>query len=53
LGFHRRRSHKQQSVSRSEIPLAIYCLEQAFEKIIEEERAQSSGNGSVEEEVVM
>ena len=41
-----------QSFSRNEIPLAIYCLERAFEKIIEEETAQS-GNGSVEEEVVM
>jgi hypothetical protein len=43
-----------QSFSRNEIPLAIYCLEQAFEKIIGEEQAQN-GNGSngVEEEVVM
>jgi hypothetical protein len=40
-----------QSFSRNEIPLAIYCLEQAFEKIIEEETA-ANGNGS-EEEVVM
>jgi len=43
-----------QSFSRNEIPLALYCLEQAFEKIIGEEQAQN-GNGSngVEEEVVM
>ncbi|MBL7224411.1 MAG: hypothetical protein ISS72_11205 [Candidatus Brocadiae bacterium] len=40
-----------QSFSRNEIPLAIYCLERAFAKIIEEETAQN-GNG-VEEEVVM
>ncbi|MFC1805617.1 hypothetical protein ACFL09_01385 [Planctomycetota bacterium] len=43
-----------QSFSRNEIPLAIYCLERAFEKIIEEETAQAGSNGnSVEEEVVM
>ena len=43
-----------QSFSRNEIPLAIYCLERAFEKIIEEETAQNGSNGSgVEEEVVM
>jgi hypothetical protein len=41
-----------QSFSRNEIPLAVYCLEKAFEKIVEEETAQS-GNGNVEEEVVM
>ncbi|MFC1805733.1 hypothetical protein ACFL09_01980 [Planctomycetota bacterium] len=42
-----------QSFSRNEIPLAIYCLERAFAKIIEEETAQAGSNGSVEEEVVM
>ncbi|MFC1805663.1 hypothetical protein ACFL09_01615 [Planctomycetota bacterium] len=42
-----------QSFSRNEIPLAIYCLEKAFEKIIEEETAQSGNGNSVEEEVVM
>jgi len=43
-----------QSFSRNEIPLAIYCLERAFEKIIEEETAQAGSNGNdVKEEVVM
>ena len=43
-----------QSFSRNEIPLAIYCLEQAFAKIIEEETAQAGNNGNgVEEEAVM
>jgi hypothetical protein len=41
-----------QSFSRNEIPLAIYCLEQAFGKIIEEETAQN-GSDRAEEEVVM
>jgi hypothetical protein len=41
-----------QSFSRNEIPLAIYCLRKAFEKIIEKETAQGSSNGSVEEEAV-
>jgi len=36
------------SFSRNEIPLAIYCLEQAFEAIIEEEKAGNS-NGATEE----
>ena len=36
-----------QSFARNEIPLAIYCLEKAFEKIIEEETAQN-GSRSVE-----
>ena len=40
------------SFSRNEIPLAIYCLQKAFEKIIETQSEQSD-NGSVEEEVVM
>ena len=39
------------SFSRNEIPLAIYCLEQAFEGIIELEKAGSDGSG-VEEETV-
>jgi hypothetical protein len=42
-----------QSFSRNETPLAIYCLEKAFEKIIEEETAQAGSNGRIEEEVVM
>ena len=41
------------SFSRNEIPLAIYCLEEAFKAIIEEEKAEN-GNGSngAAEEVV-
>ena len=42
-----------QSFSRNEIPLAIYCLAQAFEKIIGEETAQNASNNGIEEEVVM
>ena len=38
------------SFSRNEIPLAIFCLENAFQKIIEEQNANSS---SIEEETVM
>jgi hypothetical protein len=41
-----------QSLGRNEIPLAIYCLEKAFDKIIQEETAESGSNG-VEEEVIM
>ncbi len=42
-----------QSLSRNEIPLAVYCLSRAFGAIIEEEKAEN-GNGSngVAEEVV-
>jgi len=42
------------SFSRNEIPLAIYCLTQAFEAIIEEEKGDGNGNGSngAAEEVV-
>ena len=40
-----------QSFSRSEIPLAIYCLEKAFEAIVEEEKGDSNGNGVTEEVV--
>ena len=41
------------SFSRNEIPLAVYCLEKAFEAIIEEEKGDN-GNGSngAAEEVV-
>ena len=38
------------SFSRNEIPLAVYCLEKAFEAIIEEEKAEN-GNGAAEEVV--
>ena len=43
------------SFSRNEIPLAIHCLQQAFEKIIEVQHEDSSNsNGSnIVEEVVM
>ena len=37
------------SFGRSEIPLAIYCLGKAFQKIIEEQNTSSNGT----EEVVM
>ena len=40
------------SFSRNEIPLAIHCLQQAFEKIIETEIDDRSGDGIVEEVVV-
>ena len=40
------------SFGRNEIPLAIYCLQKCFEKIVETQNEQSD-NGSVEEEVVM
>ena len=37
-----------QSFSRNEIPLAVYCLEKAFEAIVGEEKGDN-GNGVVEE----
>ena len=40
------------SFSRNEIPLAIYCLQKCFEKIIETQREQSGDNNDVEEMVV-
>lgn len=39
------------SFSRNEIPLAIYCLEKAFEKIIEMQMSDAS-DGIVEETVM-
>ena len=39
------------SFSRTEIPLAIYCLQKCFEHMIEGQRDDE--NGSVEEEMVM
>ncbi|UCF16394.1 MAG: hypothetical protein JSW59_02850 [Phycisphaerales bacterium] len=39
--------------SRNEIPLAIYCLQKAFEKIIEVQVGESGDDGVVEEEVAM
>ena len=40
-----------QSFSRNEIPLAIYCLQQAFEKMLGENDGDTNNN--VEEEAVM
>ena len=40
------------SFSRNEIPLAVYCLQKCFEKIIEKQ-GEEAGNNSIEEEVVM
>ena len=40
------------SFGRNEIPLAVHCLQKAFEKILEMQ-LEGSDNGSVEEEVVM
>ena len=38
------------SFSRNEIPLAIYCLQKSFERIVEGEK--ENDNGTVEEETV-
>jgi hypothetical protein len=40
-----------QSFSRNEIPLAVYCLQKSFEKIIEMQIDESSEDGVVEEEI--
>ena len=40
------------SFSRNEIPLAIYCLQQAFETMLGEGDSETNGD-KVEEEVVM
>jgi hypothetical protein len=37
------------SFSRNEIPLAIYCLQKSFEKIIEKQGEAVNGNSDVEE----
>ena len=37
------------SFSRNEIPLAIYCLQKAFDKIIETQIDSDNGDGIVEE----
>ncbi len=37
------------SFSRNEIPLAIYCLQKCFEKIIEKQGEAVNGNSDVEE----
>ena len=39
------------SFSRNELPLAIYCLQKAFEKIIELQIDSANGDGVVEETV--
>jgi len=41
------------SFSRNEIPLAIYCLQKAFEKIIEKQGETINGNNNAEEIPVM
>ncbi|MHC4639351.1 MAG: hypothetical protein ACYTBV_17890 [Planctomycetota bacterium] len=40
------------SFSRNEIPLAIHCLQQAFEKIIETQHEDSGNGNSIEETVI-
>ncbi len=40
------------SFSRNEIPLAIYCLQKAFEKILEARNGTSSDNKVVEEPIL-
>jgi len=40
------------SFSRNEIPLAIYCLQKAFEKIIETQIDSANGDGIVEEAIM-
>ena len=40
------------SFSRNEIPLAIYCLQQAFEKILEMQLDSANGDGVVEEPIM-
>ena len=40
------------SFSRNEIPLAIHCLQQAFEKIIETQHEDSTNNNNIEETVI-
>ena len=37
------------SFARNEIPLAVYCLQKAFEKIIEEQSKQSSDADNTED----
>ncbi|HDY68187.1 MAG TPA: hypothetical protein ENH85_10380 [Candidatus Scalindua sp.] len=40
------------SFSRNEIPLAVYCLQKAFEKIIETQIDSANGDGVVEEVIM-
>ncbi|MCK4786706.1 MAG: hypothetical protein KAV87_23305 [Desulfobacteraceae bacterium] len=40
------------SFSRNEIPLAIHCLQKAFEKIIEKQNEEAYSSNNVEEVVV-
>ena len=40
------------SFSRNEIPLAIHCLQKAFEKIIEKQNEEAHSTNNVEEVVV-
>jgi hypothetical protein len=40
------------SFSRNEIPLAIHCLQQAFEKIIETQQEDNANSSNVEETII-
>ena len=40
------------SFSRNEIPLAIYCLQKTFEKILEVQLDSANGDGVVEEAIM-
>ncbi len=41
------------SYSKADIPDAVFCLQKAFEKMIEMQNEESSNNSDVEEEAVM
>jgi hypothetical protein len=41
------------SFSRNEIPLAIYCLQKAFEKIVEAQNGSSGDSNNVVEEPIL
>lgn len=41
------------SFSRNEIPLAIYCLQKAFEKIVEAQNGSSDDSNNVVEEPIL
>ncbi len=41
------------SFSRNEIPLAVYCLQKAFEKIVEAQNGSSDNGNNVVEEPIL
>ena len=41
------------SFSRNEIPLAVYCLQKAFEKIVEAQNCSSDNGNNVVEEPIL